>query len=349
MQSAQHFFSTLIEDLTDGSKQNTSTRYPDGGTNYNSIAAYFSYKKNISEKVKINAGSRISSIFLKSNFDNKDFFNFPYSIIKSNFKAINGNAGLIYLPNNNHQFNFLISTGFRAPNLDDIGKVFDSEPGNIIVPNENLKPEYSINTELNLRKIILNKHKIEGSIYYSRLINAMVRVNYKFNGNDSLFYDGELSRVQAILNTGKAYVWGYSLLLDLSINKYFNLRSSITYNNGKDLINNNPLRHTSPIFGKTSLSYNRKKLNFEYFIKYNGKKELKDLSPSELNKLYLYTPEGSLSWITHNIKANYKLKSIIMFTLSLENILDKHYRTYSSGISAPGRSLNLTCNLFFKN
>ena len=105
--------------------------------------------------------------------------------------------------------------------MDDIGKVFDSEPGNIIVPNENLKPEYSINTELNLRKIILNKHKIEGSIYYSRLINAMVRGNYKFNGNDSLFYDGELSRVQAILNTGKAYVWGYSLLLDLSINKYF--------------------------------------------------------------------------------------------------------------------------------
>ena len=28
----------MIEDLTDGSKQNTSTRYPDGGTNYNSIA-----------------------------------------------------------------------------------------------------------------------------------------------------------------------------------------------------------------------------------------------------------------------------------------------------------------------
>jgi len=337
----------FIKDIVDDSKTNTSTRYPDGGTNYNSIAAYFSYKKNINEKLKINTGSRFSSVFLKSNFNSKEFFNFPYSVIKSSFKAINGNVGLIYLPNNNHQFNFLISTGFRAPNLDDIGKVFDSEPGNVIVPNKNLKPEYSINTELNLRKIISNKHKIEASLYYSRLINAMVRGNYQFNDNDSIFYDGELSRVQAILNTGKAYVWGYSILLDLNINKYIELRSSLTYNNGRDLINNNPLRHTSPIFGKTSLSYKRKKLHLEYYIKYNGKKEIKNLPPSELNKLYLYSPEGSLSWVTHNMKIIYKLKSIIMFTLSMENILNKHYRTYSSGISAPGRSINISSKIFF--
>ena len=337
----------FIENITDGSKQNTSTRYPDGGSNYNSFAAYFSYKKNINDKIKLNSGSRISSIFLESKFNNKDFFNFPYKIIKSNFKSINGNIGIIYLPNDKNQINYLISTGFRAPNLDDIGKVFDSEPGNIIVPNQNLKPEYSINTELNFRKIILNKHKIEASLYYSKLFNAMVRGNYQFNGSDSIYYDGELSRVQAILNTGKAYVWGYSINLDFNLTKSYKLNSSLTYNDGKDLINNNPLRHISPIFGKTGISYNNKNLSFDYYIKYNGKKEISSLSPSELNKIYLYTPEGSLSWITHNFKINYTLNSKFIFLLSIENIFDKHYRTYSSGISAPGRSINISSNLFF--
>ena len=339
--------SAFIKNISDNSLSGTSTRYPDGGSQYNSFASYISYKKNISKKIKLNAGSRFSSIFLNSKFSNKEFFNFPYSKIESTFKAINGNIGLIYLPNKNHQFNYLISTGFRAPNLDDIGKVFDSEPGNIIVPNINLKPEYSINNEINFRKIINNKHKIEASIYYSRLNNAMVRGNYQFNGKDSIIYDGEISRVQAILNTGKAYVWGYSVLLNLSLNKYINLISTLNYNDGKDLISNKPLRHISPIFGKSSISFNKNKFRISYFINYNGKKELNSLSPSELNKLYLYTSNGSLRWLTHNLNTNINFNSLLDLSISIENIFNVHYRTYSSGISAPGRSLNISCNFIF--
>ncbi len=339
--------SAFIKNISDNSLSGTSTRYPDGGSQYNSFASYISYKKNISKKIKLNAGSRFSSIFLNSKFSNKEFFNFPYSKIELTFKAINGNIGLIYLPNKNHQFNYLISTGFRAPNLDDIGKVFDSEPGNIIVPNINLKPEYSINNEINFRKIINNKHKIEASIYYSRLNNAMVRGNYQFNGKDSIIYDGEMSRVQAILNTGKAYVWGYSVLLNLSLNKYINLISTLNYNDGKDLISNKPLRHISPIFGKSSISFNKNKFRISYFINYNGKKELNSLSPSELNKLYLYTSNGSLRWLTHNLNTNINFNSLLDLSISIENIFNVHYRTYSSGISAPGRSLNISCNFIF--
>ena len=339
--------SAFIKNISENSLSGTSTRYPDGGSQYNSFASYISYKKNISKKIKLNAGSRFSSIFLNSKFSNKEFFNFPYSKIESTFKAINGNIVLIYLPNKNHQFNYLISTGFRAPNLDDIGKVFDSEPGNIIVPNINLKPEYSINNEINFRKIINNKHKIEASIYYSRLNNAMVRGNYQFNGKDSIIYDGEMSRVQAILNTGKAYVWGYSVLLNLSLNKYINLISTLNYNDGRDLISNKPLRHISPIFGKSSISFNKNKFRISYYINYNGKKELNSLSPSELNKLYLYTSNGSLRWLTHNLNTNINFNSLLDLSISIENIFNVHYRTYSSGISAPGRSLNISCNFIF--
>ena len=40
------------------------------------------------------------------------------------------------------------------------------------------------------------------------------------------------------------------------------------------------------------------------------------------------------------------IKSVGM-TSSIENIFDIHYRTYSSGISAPGRNVNIGLNFKF--
>ena len=46
----------------------------------------------------------------------------------------------------------MASTGFRAPNVDDLGKVFDSTPGQVIVPNPGLRPERTLNTEVGISK-----------------------------------------------------------------------------------------------------------------------------------------------------------------------------------------------------
>ena len=66
-----------------------------------------------------------------------------------------------------------------------------------------------------------------------------------------------------------------------------------------------------------------------------------------VNKLYLYTKDGSPSWITHNFSLNYDYNYFIKFNISIDNIFDIHYRTYSSGISAPGRNINLGLNFKF--
>ena len=95
------------------------------------------------------------------------------------------------------------------------------------------------------------------------------------------------------------------------------------------------------------VAFNKNKFRISYFINYNGKKELNSLSPSELNKLYLYTSNGSLRWLTHNLNTNINFNSSLDLSISIENIFNVHYRTYSSGISAPGRSLNISCNFIF--
>ena len=47
---------------------------------------------------------------------------------------------------------------------------------------------------------------------------------------------------------------------------------------------------------------------------------------------------GTLAWTTYNFYSSYKLSESITFNFAVENILDVHYRPFSSGVSAPGRN-----------
>ena len=332
------------KNINTNQEEKISTRYPDGGTNFLINSIYLSYKK-VNKNLNYNFGIRGTKTNLKSKISS-DFFNFPFSEVEINTSSISGSFGLIYNYSKNSSLKFLYSNGFRSPNLDDVGKIFDSEPGNIIVPNDKLNPEYANNFEINF---ISRKKNIEfnGSIYYTNLNNAIVRSNGTFDGVDSIMYDGSLSKVQTLKNSGKAYVFGFSYMINYRINNNLNLKSSISFNQSKDLSTKLPLRHSSPIFGQTSINFTKRNIKVSYYINYNGKKDISNFSPSELNKLYLYTKDGSPAWLTNNISFIYNINYLAKINFSCENIFDIHYRSYSSGISAPGRNFNIGLNMSF--
>ncbi len=332
------------KNINTNEEEKISTRYPDGGTNFLINSIYLSYKKT-NKKLNYNFGIRGTKTNLKSKISS-DFFNFPFSEVEINTSSISGSFGLIYNYSKNSSLKFLYSNGFRSPNLDDVGKIFDSEPGNIIVPNVELNPEYANNFEINF---ISRKQNIEfnGSIYYTNLNNAIIRSNGTFDGVDSIMYDGSLSKVQTLKNSGKAYVFGFSYMINYKINNNLNLKSSVSFNQSKDLSTKLPLRHSSPIFGQTSVNFTKRNIKVSYYINYNGKKDISNFSPIELNKLYLYTKDGSPTWLTNNISFIYNINYLAKINFSCENIFDVHYRSYSSGISAPGRNFNIGLNMSF--
>jgi len=90
---------------------------------------------------------RYSYASLTTPFDTT-FLKFPFTNAQIKGGAVTGNLGLVYRPNDNWQLNTNFSTGYRIPNIDDVGKVFDSEPGNVIVPNTQLQSEYAYNIDL---------------------------------------------------------------------------------------------------------------------------------------------------------------------------------------------------------
>ncbi|NOX47126.1 MAG: TonB-dependent receptor [Chlorobi bacterium] len=322
--------------------EKVASRYPNGGSDYSGAAFYAHLKSRLSEKITLQAGMRYSHIWLNSKFNDTTFYNFPYDAIQMNTGAITGSVGMVYKPNASWQLNTNMSSGFRAPNVDDIAKIFDSEPGNVIVPNENLKPEYAYNADLGIIKNFNDKASLDITLFYTIIDDVMVRSDFRVNGQDSILYDGEMSKVQALVNAGKGWVYGGSFTFLTDISERFGFRTNLTYMKGED-DQNEPLRHVSPLFGSTGVSYTANKTRIEVYANYNGEISYENLSASERDKPYMYATDAngnpySPAWFTLNLKGFYQITSKLQIDLGIENILDYRYRPYSSGIVSPGRN-----------
>ena len=62
-----------------------------------------------------------------------------------------------------------MSSGFRAPNIDDLAKIFESSTAakQVVVPNANLKPEYTYNFDLTIAQRIANRVTVELTGFYT--------------------------------------------------------------------------------------------------------------------------------------------------------------------------------------
>lgn len=338
---SNHIGSTgQTRNITTGETKAYASRYPDG-SKYKAFAIYTNYKNNISPKSSFIAGIRYSHILLHSRFDNT-FYKFPFNKIDINTGAFNATVGFVYRPKNSLQLNINASSGFRAPNIDDVGKVFDSEPGNVVVPNENLHSEYAYNFELGIVKTFYNKIKIDISGFYTILNNAMVRRDFTFNGKTHIVYDNELSKVQALTNASEAIVYGIQTGVFADITRNISLKTNINYSKGTDQ-DGLPLRHVAPLFGSIHLLFAFSKLKLDLYAEYNGQIANENMADSEKNKDYMYAKDSkgkvySPAWATLNFKLKYQLNKNLSINAGVENIFNVRYRPYSSGIVAPGRN-----------
>ena len=324
------------------------SRYPDGST-WQSIAAYASIKTKLSEKLRFQGGIRYNRIILYSEF-NDDFFEFPFTEANIDTEAFTGTAGISWLPNDILQWKLNFSTAFRAPNIDDVGKIFDSEPGSVVVPNPDLEPEYAYNGEIGVTATLGENFKIDLATYYTQLDNALVRRDFSLNGETEIIFGGEPSNVQAIQNAANAQIYGFEAGISYDFIKNFNLSSKYTFTGGEEELDDgsvSPSRHVAPQFGSTNLTYTKDKWMIDVSAIYNGQFDFEDLAPSQQNNDFLYALDEngnpySPSWYTLNIRSRYQFTKSLQTTLTIENITDQRYRPYSSGISGAGRNFILS-------
>jgi len=264
-------------DIITGMEGKLNTRYPDGDNYLKNAAIYAGIRKDLSEKYILNAGIRFNYISLHSSFIDTSFYQFSNEDIENQNAAINGSLGLAWHPGANTRLNINFSSGFRAPNLDGLAKVFQPSKANVLVPNDDLKPEYSYNAEAGLLQTFGSFVQLEASIYYSYLKDAIVEDYFTYKGSNQIIYDGDTNNVIALVNSGHAHIYGASILFKVRFSEHWNASTSMSWSDGEDS-DNMPLRHIAPVFGSTDLSFTQGRFNADLIVRYNGEKPYEELS-----------------------------------------------------------------------
>lgn len=349
------------------------TRYPNGEntqTNAGLFAQHVFKFKN--KKWVLNDGVRVQTVRLHSTISDNSFLNLPFTEINQNNITVTGNIGLVYIPVAGSKLSVNAASGFRAPNTDDLAKIFESSTTarQVIVPNADIKPERTYNIDLGLSQNIGKNIRIEASTFYTWFRNALVKAPYRLNGQDSVVYNGVLSQVLANTNANKAHLYGVSGAVYATVVKYITFSSQINFTRGRfetdatknssvyekqangsyalvtKKVSSKPLDHIPPVFGKTSISYQKEKVLAEIFALYNGWKKLDEYNADGEDNAQYATKDGMPGWVTFNVRTSYTFN---LFTLqfAIENIFDRNYRNFASGFSAPGRNFILAARVTF--
>ncbi len=341
-----------LTDISTGISEPGPARYPQA--KWQSLAAYVTDEFKVSDQFTLSAGARYNHILLDAEFDTT-FYPFPFTEANLSNGALTGSLGGVYRPDSSWVISANLGTAFRSPNVDDLGKVFDSEPGSVVVPNPDLKPEYAYNADLGIAKVFGDVVKVDITGYYTHLKDALVRRDFQLNGLDSIVYQGELSQVQAIQNAAIAKVYGVQAGVEVKLPKGFGFSTDVNFQKGEEELDNgetSPSRHASPFFGVSRLNYMANKLSMELNVNYQAKRDFDDLPEGEKDKTEFYALDKngnpySPSWYTLNFKALYKMTDTFDVSGGIENLTDQRYRPYSSGISGAGRNFMLALTAHF--
>lgn len=330
------------ENILDGTSVKTGTRYPDGDNTMNNYAIYFSHKWTISEQLVFTDGIRAGYSTLHSTLlDTALQKHLPFTEIEQNTPVYSGSIGIIHSPSDDLKISWLVSTGFRVPNVDDLAKIFNSQQGMVIVPNTDLKPEKTINYELGISKIFGEKTRWENSFWFTDYRDIAVVDSFQFNGQDSILYDGSMAQVFANQNKDKAYIYGFSSNIRSQCSENFLLAFSLNYTYGriKTDTSDYPLDHIPPFMLRLGMNYSHHKFKSEFTINYNGWKRKKDYNLNGEDNEQYAPPDGMPAWFTLNLHASYKLNKHLTLQAGMDNMFDIQYRAFASGINAPGRNV----------
>lgn len=341
------------------------SRYPDGKNKMNNFAVYTQHiHKFKGQKWILNEGLRIQYIALKSNIINNSFLSLPVTNFVQKNTAITGNIGLVYMPSTSTRIKFGYASGFRAPNIDDLAKIFESSTAakQVVVPNANLKPEFTHGFDAELVKALGKAVEFEVGVFYTDFTNAIIKAPFRVNGKDSINYNGVQSQVLASQNINQAYILGGNIRLSVKAGKNWKFNSTFNFTKGRfrtdvtktslvyqlqsngnyalvqSKVSTKPLDHIPPAFGKMSIGYDNQKLYAELTMLFNGWKKLDQFNADGEDNAQYATAKGTPSWQTLNLKTGIQMNKRLGLHAGIENIFDLNYRYFASGFSAPGRN-----------
>jgi hemoglobin/transferrin/lactoferrin receptor protein len=325
------------------------TRYPAGGAGMRFAGIYGIHTWRITPRFQLQQGLRLQYARLDADFGDAPLFPLPVKEVTQEHLSFDGSISFkARLWEQLHAF-AAASSALRVPNVDDLGKVFESLPGMVNLPNPGLEPEKYYSGEIGLRWLHGKKLRLQCSAYRGSFRNAITSQPATYEGRDSIFYNGELSAVLQQSNTARASLCGLHASLSVHFFEWLQWSSTINYTYGRIHTDTTdyPLDHIPPAFGKTELAADAGRARFRVEIHYHRAKPVEDTNLFGEDNFQYATPAGTPGWWVLNVGAGVQLSHTFEVNVGCENIFDRHYRSFASGISAPGRNLMISARASF--
>jgi hemoglobin/transferrin/lactoferrin receptor protein len=166
-------------------------------------------------------------------------------------------------------------------------------------------------------------------------------------------YDGEELPTVTNKNLGDRWVYGSALDTKFKLNSSLELIGNLTFTGADHNTNYGPMPSISPLFGSFALSYSKARFQIRSQLQFSTSKDPSNFSlggEDGLEETPLIDPYATLltaqhagapAWSDLSILTNYQWSEKVNLKAGLENLFDIHYRTFASGVSAPGRSFRL--------
>ena len=352
---------------TDGASVLVPTRYPGGGSSLYGAGVYVDAERNLSDRWVVRGGLRYSLQTLIATFDEDGPIEWPRAYtggLRNRTAAVTGSIGL-RRTGKNGRLRILANRGFRTPNIDDFAKTRERS-GFLHIPNPNLKPEYTATAEFGYERTLAGgKLALGVTAYHTWLTNAVTRMPGTLpDGNSNVVLFTDTLPVQTNGNASDATIYGAdftfryhptnSLTCSVNLSALRGRRKAIAPD-GQTL--SLPQDHIPPPFGTLSVAHQKGPLQVTARLQGQLAKPLRDYSVSNITS----TPQGVIldrtgtsdnleltpvdandnfvgarAWWTFDVQATYRLSDRWRLRLKADNVFDHHYRTFASGISAPG-------------
>ncbi|MES2797873.1 MAG: TonB-dependent receptor [Bacteroidota bacterium] len=326
----------IYQDLVRSNKVNTNTitnesskilrgLYPDKATFFN--YSVYSMHQLIQKRWQFSAGLRYNgySIAIPDETLGK-------SILSP--KALVGNASILFNLSKSANIYVSYNTGFRAPNIDDLGTLgivdFRYE-----LPSNDLKPEKSDNYELGY-KLKTNQFSSTISAFYNKLNNLITRVKVP----DQVINGYNVYKKE---NVEEAYIKGAEWEFEAILSQKLNAFGGVAYLYGQNVTKNEPMRRMPPLHGRLGLIFQQKNFFFKPEFFYATKQTRLAQGDKDDNRI---GKNGTDAWQIININSGYNFK-FISVNICLQNLTNQDYRTHGSGINGVGRSALGTVQLHF--
>jgi len=324
-------------DLRTGARQPMPGNYADQ-SRFSSASLFVQDEIALSNRLSAVVGARYDRFRVQATVYDRSTGSLP---LDATPEALTGSGHLLYKLAKHLSATAGLSQGFRAPDIDDT-TILGGTSQRFEIPNENLKPEKSVNFEYGLR-VPGRFGSVSFVMFEDRYKDLIDRTPAAWNGlayvdlNGNGKQDSTEPLVYQRQNTSRAALRGFELDAVVKLSDSWTWSHMTTWTRGTDTGSGQPLTRIPPLNGASRITWNPAlPLWVEgAVVAASAQRRLAEADKTDIR----IGPLGTPGYVVFHLRAGLRRTCLAGLTLSWENITDRRYRLHGSGIDRPGSNL----------